>query len=165
MLLPLPSQETAWSADAAQRLRHNFGKDRCRPTGSSPNLPTEFASQPSTSSNGMQAGFCQSPRAQAAASAGEDRHLSDPGNEVHHQRPDTGLPRLLRHPPRPPRITPWRRATPLGERRHSMYIKELPRSTSHPWRSSSSKYNCRAGGGRRFITSMWRLFVARTLSP
>ncbi len=57
MLLPLPSQETARFADDAQRLRHNFGKDRCRPTGSSPNLPTELASQPSASPNRMQTGF------------------------------------------------------------------------------------------------------------
>ncbi len=48
------------------------------------------------------------------------RLLSDPGNVAHLQRPDTGLPGLLSHTPRPPRITPRRRATHLGESRHSV---------------------------------------------
>ncbi len=40
-LLPLPSQEATGFAFVAQRLCHNFGNDCCRPTGSSPNLPTQ----------------------------------------------------------------------------------------------------------------------------
>ncbi len=92
MLLPLPSQETAGFTNDAQRLRHNIGKDRCRPTGSSPNLRTELAGQPSA----CRRAFYQSPRAQATASAGEDRPLSDPGNKAYFQRSDTGLPQLLR---------------------------------------------------------------------
>ncbi len=45
---------------------------------------------------------------------------TDPGNKAYFQRSDTGLPRLLCHPPRPPRSTPRRRATHLGEGRHSI---------------------------------------------
>ncbi len=74
-LLSLPSQETAGFADAAQRARHNFGKKRCRPTGSSSNQPAELASQPSAYSNGMQTDFYKSSRAQATALAVDDRHL------------------------------------------------------------------------------------------
>ncbi len=51
------SQETARFADVAQRLRHHFGKNHCRPTGSSSSQPTESASQPSASPKGMQTGF------------------------------------------------------------------------------------------------------------
>ncbi len=40
-------------ANVVQRLRHNSGKDHCRPTGLQANPP----SQPSASSNGMQVGF------------------------------------------------------------------------------------------------------------
>ncbi len=46
-VLPLPSQETARSEDAAQRVRHNFVRDRCKPAGSSMSQLTESASQPS----------------------------------------------------------------------------------------------------------------------
>ncbi len=91
MLLPLPSQETAEFTDVAQRLRHNFGKDRCRPTDASPNLPTELASQPSSSSNGMQTGFYQSPRGEATALTGKNRYLSYPWNEAFFQRLDASL--------------------------------------------------------------------------